>query len=179
MSYPEGEWTNEPNQETWTDPSTGIACHIRRHRHMGHLCGYVRVPDDHPLARKSYNDSVPDSLKSAIEKCANGPVGKRGTIDCFVLAGTGEWKVGYLFDVHGGITYSNTIDGEEGHWIGFDCSHCYDLSPGMIRHIGTDDVEYRNWSYVKAECESLAHQLKELGTTPDSQEATGQDRPCG
>ena len=32
-------------------------------------------------------------------------------------------------EVHGGITYSGKLTGEEGYWLGFDCAHAGDLQP--------------------------------------------------
>ena len=32
----------------------------------------------------------------------------------------------YYIDVHGRLTFSGELDGEEGYFIGFDCNHSYD-----------------------------------------------------
>jgi hypothetical protein len=64
-------------------------------------------------------------------------------------------------DVHGGLTYSNAAypGGEfDGWWFGFDCAHGGDLTPKY-----PSDGVYRDFEYVKAECESLAKQLAEIG----------------
>ena len=95
------------------------------------------------------------------------------------------------FDVHGGITWTNTcsdhichvpLKGEPDNvwWFGFDCSHAGDLAPRMqatLRFIGFDrpsgldtrrvmgfdgDEVYRDLEYVKAEVERLAKQLAEV-----------------
>ena len=66
-------------------------------------------------------------------------------------------------DVHGGLTYASSDlgRGAEKLWVfGFDCAHLNDLSPGtnaVLRNWG----EYRNFSFVKTEVESLAKQLFE------------------
>ena len=43
-----GPWRGEADKIAWTDPTTGMACIIRRSAH-GHLCGYVAVEPEHPL----------------------------------------------------------------------------------------------------------------------------------
>lgn len=50
-------------------------------------------------------------------------------------------------DVHGGVTFDNTIDGEEGRWIGFDYAHYGDEGGGSLEE-------------AERECELLATQLK-------------------
>jgi len=74
-------------------------------------------------------------------------------------------------DVHGGLTYASEGDGEylpKGlWWIGFDCAHARDLSPGLFQRFGglmPDNLMrpgevYRNIKYVKRETERLAEQL--------------------
>ncbi|HKX40905.1 MAG TPA: hypothetical protein VJO99_07090 [Burkholderiaceae bacterium] len=41
-------WKYEPDRVAWRDPSTGLQCLILRSG-LGSLCGYVRVPRDHPM----------------------------------------------------------------------------------------------------------------------------------
>lgn len=53
-----GEWVEEPDEITFTH--CGYECHIQRvlgfeisgHAFGGHLCGYVILPDGHPLIEK-------------------------------------------------------------------------------------------------------------------------------
>lgn len=44
-SLPPGPWMDEPDRLEWDHK--GISCLILR-VHLGHLCGYVRVPKGHP-----------------------------------------------------------------------------------------------------------------------------------
>ena len=97
-----------------------------------------------------------------------------------------------IIEVHGGLTYSGSGLGphpvspqkEDLFWFGFDCAHYMDFAPGMdaisrslnlpSREEGPYDEErgilmeygqpstYRDITYVKAEVESLAHQLKTI-----------------
>lgn len=64
-------------------------------------------------------------------------------------------------DVHGGLTYSEytapTSKPDGLWWVGFDCAHLGDLSPGMSYQY-FDNARYRDMGFVIAECESLAAQ---------------------
>jgi hypothetical protein len=138
-----GPWDNEPDYISWTDAETGMPCLIVRNR-LGALCGYVAVERAHPLYGVEYE--APE------------------------------------VDVHGGLTYADRCTGHICHvpepgkpddvwWFGFDCSHAFDLSPGMnarMRDIGEpnmSDETYKPVSYVTAQCASLARQLAEKSST--------------
>ena len=135
--WPAGEWDGEPDRLQWTDKATDMACLIVRNR-MGGLCGYVAVEHGHPLYGKSYDSDAAD------------------------------------VEVHGGLTYSDRCAGHICHvpepgkpddvwWLGFDCSHAYDLSPGMLKYDPPETYEeYRPIAYVQGEVTSLAKQLHEM-----------------
>lgn len=109
----------EPDEERFE--AHGLACHILRHRVLGHLCGYVGLPAGHPL----HGETNP--LRIDVE-------------------------------VHGGVTYGRKhTDGL--YWVGFDCSHYGDLTPG-----GVDGGTYRTIEYVRKETRKLARQLADLGS---------------
>lgn len=142
-----GPWDDEPDKMQFQDEATGYPCLIVRNM-AGALCGYVGVPSSHPAHAKGYE--------------------------------------GVDVSVHGGLTFagfcspssdeSHTIchvveDGEDDKvwWLGFDCAHCYDLSPAMeatLRKIGHRDTSfmsadiYRDLAYVKGQIAGLAKQLK-------------------
>lgn len=45
-------------------------------------------------------------------------------------------------------------------WLGFDCAHCGDVSPGTERSGGPDPTgTYKDIGYVRMEVERLARQL--------------------
>jgi len=77
-------------------------------------------------------------------------------------------------DVHGGITFNKNTS--NGHWVGFDCAHCYDITPSTqsikksiaekYAHLGMLWSSYRNFEYVKSEVESLAKQVAEYRKAP-------------
>lgn len=146
-----GEWQDEPDKKQWLDAATGLPCLIVRND-GGALCGYVGVPIGHPLYEKDYNDAD--------------------------------------VEVHGGLTFANhcspnadeskhichKTDGDD-HvwWLGFDCAHCYDLSPAYEKWnrengFSASDRSYRNFSYVTREVTSLAAQLKDY-TSRDTNNA--------
>lgn len=60
-------------------------------------------------------------------------------------------------DVHGGVTYARDMEKNE-WWVGFDCAHLYDITPGLSEHFPYD-AEYRDMEYVKRECNKLAEQI--------------------
>jgi hypothetical protein len=142
-----GPWDGEPDKVQWQDP-TGMPCLAVRNQAMGNWCGYVGVTQDHPFFGLDYHDEKVD------------------------------------VEVHGGLTFCGACSendkedgichrpdpGEPDHvwWLGFDCGHAFDLSPGLVatlKSYGTDmgkfpgDV-YRDLAYVKRECAELAKQLR-------------------
>ncbi len=147
--WPRGEWDDEPDKIQWRDPDTGLPCLFKRQT-MCHLCGYVGIPPSHALYGKDCGDADADELA-----------------------------------VHGGITYgapcgegpeSESVchvpgEGEEENvwWLGFDCAHAWDFSPGTpSRSIPFQEEgiaqKYKNVAFVKAECANLAKQLVEVAT---------------
>lgn len=148
-TWGDGPWQTEPDKVQYPDPETGMPCLIVRAGDLGHLCGYVGVTEGHPYFKKD----------------------------------------GYDFDVsvHGGITFTAMCrpgedeahgvchtpgPGEPDHvwWLGFDCAHYQDFSPGMAVRLQAlpgdhswmrEDI-YRDMPYVKSEIASLAKQLREV-----------------
>lgn len=112
----------------------GYPCVIVR-VYLGHLCGYVGLPEGHPYYGMKY-----------------GQIG----------AQEGDPRV------HGGVTYTEWINPSTGDedgfwWVGFDCAHAGDYSPGWI----TSDDEFltaHEWTVndVEEEIRSFAKQLKEV-----------------
>lgn len=126
----EGEWSKEEDRVQWEHK--GFDCLIIRNPLSFVLCGYVGVPKTHSYFKKSYSD-----------------------ID--------------EISVHGGLTYANECMGHICHnpntglhdsvwWLGFDCAHGYDISPGF--DFIMPDAKYRNIAYLKKEVNELAEQLE-------------------
>jgi hypothetical protein len=140
-----GEWNEEPDKVLWTDEATALVCMARR-SWSGSWCGYVGVDPGHPL---------------------HGAHGCDMEVD---------------LRVHGGVTYTGGCESgpiesaichvtEHGQpdnvwWIGFDCNHAYDYSPGtelFNRRYGISFTvaakRYRTLQYVMSQCVALATQL--------------------
>ena len=62
--------------------------------------------------------------------------------------------------VHGGLTFSGRIEGH--FYLGFDCSHAWDLLPGLPWQ--NEGAFYRTVEFVKTECTRLAAQVHALRT---------------
>ncbi|KVT60618.1 hypothetical protein BGV56_00830 [Burkholderia ubonensis] len=150
-----GEWDSEPDKVQWTDEATGYACLLHRGG-FGHWCGYVGVPPSHPMYAREYSDIYENVV---------------------------------VLDVHGGLTFSDHCDPlhdeETGRgichvpepgspddvwWLGFDCGHAFDYSPGAAARLKAFAPElprltheiYRNMAYVMQQTRELAAQLAEL-----------------
>lgn len=144
-----GPWQDEPDKVQWIDEATGLDCLIVRNR-VGSLCGYVGLPESHPLHGKDFmGENAPD-----VE--VHGGL----TFSSFCME-------------HGDESRSICHVPEPGRpdriwWFGFDCSHAGDYDPrkeadyrdrGLIFEIRS---AYRDIGYVRSEVESLAAQLKGL-----------------
>lgn len=136
---------------------------------FGYRCGYVGIDESHPLYGMKYSDYVPESLLDKYREIENKPVGKRGIID-LICCDMSNPRIGILFDVHGGITYS----GGKGKypipsdlwWFGFDCDHfgdAKDLTEVAVPLVTTEiGGTVRTLEYCISECESLSGQLNYL-----------------
>lgn len=127
---------------------------VAEHRVLGHRCGYVRIPSDHALHGKSYNDKV-------------------------AIAGIGQdvdVQLDLLFNnVHGGLTFGDELSvfNINGWWLGFDCGHIGDLADcdiatnkelckeiNKMRQI--EGGEVRTQEYVEENCKQLVDQIVAL-----------------
>lgn len=134
-----GPWDGEPDRKEWRH-SSGLACLAVRANTTGAWCGYVGVPPGHPYHGKGYD----------------------------------EVEV----EVHWGLTYANACRGPICHvpapgesddvwWLGFDCAHAGDLTPGSEFRLperlrGRCGDVYRDEAFVTAEVNRLADQLAEV-----------------
>lgn len=150
-----GPWQDEPDKKQWSDPATGMACLIVRSP-LGALCGYVGVPEGHPLFEVDYGD--------AHERYAISVHGGL-TFDGFCQEGAEEDGICHLVE-----------PGEPDRvwWLGFDCGHFSDLVPSFEARLRSSwswrarsdaasyEGVYRDLAYVTAEVTSLAAQLRDL-----------------
>jgi hypothetical protein len=138
---------------------------------MGHRCGYVRIPSKHFLYKKPYGIRL---KKFSVKKDMNDlPVGKRNPIDIFCAGISDNPTISLLFDVHGGITWSdwgkNNSFEKPGWWIGFDCIHSGDaIDPDILDEERASRMEYFNENEYRAirtkecvqkECKNLIDQI--------------------
>lgn len=132
-----GPWASEPDRVEWRQPYSALPRLVLRGPH-GSWCGYVGLPPGHPQHGKSYDDDVVGNL-----------------------------------EVHGGVTYGAECaghichvprEGESEHvwWIGFDCAHAGDVSPGLNYRTGGSffGERYRDLAYIIEQTEGLARQLE-------------------
>ena len=146
-----GEWVDEPNRLNWSH--AGLDCMLVRHPSLLHWCGYVGVKPDHPCFEQGY-----DAVQS-------------GVYDYDKHDYTTPAIVPDL-EVHGGLTYAKECQGHICHisdgpdktwWLGFDCAHGGDASPGGWRKeypfTPSQHETYKYMEYVKRETEGLADQL--------------------
>ena len=165
--------------------SNGYHCIVVFGSH-GHRCGYVGVPEAHPLYRMNYYEECPllsfDDIKEQ-------PTGKRGAIPIFISSlapyeGEGT-RPDLYFDVHGSVTYSGfhpaCTEQDDNLWyFGFDCGHAGDKNDHetAFRYGLIDDERYkyyidfdkrydtggvvRSLGYCIEECKGLAAQLSKI-----------------
>lgn len=147
--WPRGPWDTEPDKRQWLDEVTGLPCLIvRAGRDLGHLCGYVGVPRGHPYYEADY-DSLPVEAHGGLtfaSKCSHGAEDRE---ICHKV------EPGEPDDVW---------------WLGFDCAHLGDISPGMdrFRRRGYAEGTYKDFAFVTREVTQLAKQLADRATPPVS-----------
>lgn len=113
----------------------------------GCLCGYVGLEPKHIFYGIKYGDPCPERLIIAFKDILPG---KRGIIDQFINAIRPEDKpydFGYLFNVHGSVTFTGKMKDSDLWWIGFDCGH-----------LG-DNYETCDETFVNSELDSLEEQI--------------------
>jgi hypothetical protein len=125
----EGPWDGEPDRIEWRKPGSPLPRMAIRN-HFGAWCGYVGVPEGHPLFGKGWDAP-----------------------ECEAIAVHGGLTYG---NACAGNVCHVPQPGEPDHvwWLGFDCAHCFDHAPGLgVRFEGDT---YRDVAYVIAETERLA-----------------------
>lgn len=120
-------------------------------------CGYVGIPNTHPLYSLDYSDTHP-LLKEFVND--NTSIGDRGLIPLLLHAHKVQddddtpIPIDVAFNVHGSITYTGIGEhlqsSENLWWFGFDCHHC------------DDTLAKCTLDYCIEQCEYLASQLKEV-----------------
>jgi hypothetical protein len=147
----------EPNFKRWRDPATGLVCMAIRNLYSGSLCGYVRVPHSNLRTRLAKSERTIQSRwrGRVVRACAYNHSAVRG------------------IRVHGGLTFSGRFHRQghsQGYWLGFDCAHYGDMSPGLITRMAAAGVSsafmnegvYRTLAFVENECAGMARQLADI-----------------
>lgn len=191
---PPGPWHDEPDKAVWIDPATDLDCMIHRGP-MGQLCGYVGVPPTHALHGYHYDQPIVVCRHEQPEIDHEHPMAETlAKLEELRKRDGKDFKTCWecpspqgLFEVHGGLTYSNRCQPleDESHgichvpqadrphdiwWFGFDCAHLGDLTPRleaiMDEHKAADPTlsidpykTYKNIAYVQAEVTQLAEQI--------------------
>ena len=144
---------------------------------FGHRCGYVAVPEQSPLFGVRYSQTTP-ALKANMDRTLE----KMSPLQVLGASFAGEDNLNtpeYVFEVHGGITFSGDGDGEYPvhsnlWWFGYDCAHCDDApAPGSTMYqfdnlMGKGDRIHRTLQFCIDECESLAQQIVEKTILPEA-----------
>lgn len=187
-----GPWHEEPDEAHWRYRDQ--FCFMLRGP-FGSWNGYVAVLPGHPFWGKHQSECILNCEPRFIElptgntsldvswrrMLESGRV-NRETYDC-------HHHLGYLIEVHGGITwasYANEIirhpDADDLTWcIGFDCGHAWDVAPGMdavmremrkqhpeyglspMSELRIPDSVYRDFAYVQKQVNNLAEQVIGFG----------------
>lgn len=146
---------------------------------MGHRCGYVGIPPNHPLHGLDYSEPSP-VLDAAWEQAKLGPIGKRGIIPMLFHVGQAQAHPAarVVFDVHGSLTFADSdprypVPNDGLWWFGFDCAHAGDApdverivnapTRGICRRLPQTGV-VRSQEYLEEECRKLAEQLAAFTT---------------
>jgi hypothetical protein len=140
---------------------SGLRALVIKNCHVGHNCGYVGIPENHPLYGKDYSQHC-DVLIPLRNKIKNESIGKRGIIPIFCWDGESA-SIQIIFNVHGGVTFSGThkLVKSKLWWIGYDCGH------------SGDTPEKCDLKYCIKECESLAKQLKLVKSAKPKKRTSG------
>jgi hypothetical protein len=142
-----GAWLNEADKYQYVDAATGLDCLIHRNG-TGALCGYVGVPESHPMFATDY-ENVSVEVHGGLtysDFCQVRHHSEPGEED-----GSGICHVAY------------NGRGERIWWLGFDCAHGWDVSPSMEARYSTGGT-YKTVGYVMREIAKLAAQLRAMET---------------
>ena len=143
-------WASEPNEVFFKH--LGVPCMIIRHRSLGTLCGYARLPTG-PLADlvRAEGRKVRAPLKffkgtSYHKKSSFAKVKRQPLYDANILRGV---------EVHGGLTYGSAPGHHyrmrRGVWVGFDCAHAGDFIPFMEQFLPKGSSLFKEDCYADIE----------------------------
>ena len=132
----------------------------------GFRCGYVGLPEGHPL----YNVGFDDKIEATFDSIEGQSIGKRSPftlIECVGLESEDKISPVLFFNVHGGLTYSEGGKGSEYPvlsdlwWFGFDCGHYGDLEDiATLKELWGDDNKGKMIIQMKEDMNAMFPELK-------------------
>jgi len=178
-----GPWDDEPDKMQWPDATTGLPCLVVRNG-SGALCGYVGVPPGHPAHGMDYGAldvqvhggltfarGCADQSHAAWLRWRDHWLARKGEAARYPSGDAANALRDHAaelvsFDAWVRLAEASAVchipgEGEPDGvwWLGFDCSHCDDMTPAYVRHGLCSGGRYRSLAYVRAECADLARQL--------------------
>lgn len=155
-----GPWQGEPDKIQWVDPATDLDCLAVRHPQYGHWCGYVGVPEGHPLFGLGYDDAEDKLMGSDVHG------GLTFAATCQDEEDPEERERGICHVPLPGRP-------EKVFWFGFDAAHAWDYQPAkpsLFQSLGLPSLTYdrdpyavyRTLEYVREECVHLARKLRAI-----------------
>lgn len=149
--FGEGEWMQEPDQLEFE--YEGYECEIRRNG-VGALCGYVKLPKEHPRYEKDY-----DGIN----------VDVHGGLTYSELEND-KWVIGFDCAHSGDIAPSCEKSLEEARKEFPLPDHIKELNDNVKKAYPNYSFlhpTYKNIEYVKSECMSLVDQIKDMKNVPE------------
>ena len=153
-------WQVRGEGATWEGTFEGLPVVMRRHVKGEHWLGWVQVPEYHKWHGKSLH------ICTNWPQCAPEDLGQ---LALKVMAEQLVWKCDHRLyrqlreTVHGGVTFAGKIEGKDGWWLGFDCGHLGDLSPGILKLPKIRSAKlppYRSAQFARQELQKLAQAVK-------------------
>ena len=183
-----GAWLGEADKVSWRDTASGYDCIMLRNTDNGFLCGYVGIPQDHPLWGWDANAVPPDiwiDVHGGLtysRLCEEGPSpARRLAVEARRIC-----HVTLRPAVYHPVEHATDHRVEDSHawWFGFSCDHAYDLIPNdRPNSSGSKSSElgriYRDDAYVVRETVALAAQLRAIAEGGAAPARDGAPPPLG
>lgn len=158
------EFWREP--DVWHGEAHGFTLYAQRNSQKA-WCGYIVIPEEHPLFGKSYSSRYLCN-RDEIETTNLGPIAVFAEA---LREDDGAASLDCILSVHGGLTFSGEcywLQPRSGWALGFDCSHCDDLTPASVYgpYPFPREGAYRTLEYVKEQLVALAKQVATFNLEP-------------
>ena len=143
--WPDGPWNDEPDLVIWRDAETEYLCAVVRVPRLGHLCGYVGIPESHPAhgLEEYYHELLDDvEVHWGVTHYGESPY----IVNCPVT------DIAAL-----------RFDYVPSWWFGWDAAHSGDAAPSAATCEIYKRCQYREFDYAVCETVSLARGLYQIG----------------